>query len=195
MNRRTLLASLAIALTMPTIALAESSSLRCGTATRTFQRPSSPGAGRVNLSVEVRRQGGLVAPLPTEEAILAPVIAAGHERAGLEFYIVAQDTLSPPPELDLEAIFVTWSSLEGAAAVPRCGGIAVLRDGGTQWTIATSDGDASTHVDLLETVAMAVSRKRADTGPDLVDLLPTEDDLPAGWELATERVTPAPCER
>ena len=126
---------------------------------------------------------------------LAPVIAAGHERAGLEFYIVAQDTLLPPPELDLEAIFVTWSSLEGAAAVARCGGIAVLRDGGTQWTIATGDGDATTHVDLLQTVAMTVSRKRADTGPDLVDLLPTEHELPAGWELATERVTPAPCER
>ena len=195
MNRRTLLASFAIALTMPAFVHAEPPAPRCGTASRTFQHPPLAGAGHGSLSVTVRHQGGIVAPLPTADEIMAPVIASGHERAGLEFHIVAQNTLPPPPGLDLEAIFVTWISLEGAAAVRRDGGIAMLQDGGTRWTISAGGGDTSTHVDLLEAVAIAVSRRRSGAGPTLLDLLPAGDDLPPGWELATEQVTAEPCER
>lgn len=196
MNRRTLLASFAIALTMPAIARAEPEpSPRCGTASRTFHYPPFSGAGSGTLSVTVRRQGGLVAPLPTEEEIMAPVIEAGHDHAGIEFYIVAQDTPPPPPELDLESTFVTWTSLEGAAAVRRDGAIAVLQDDGTRWTISTGGGDAATHVDLLADVALAVSRLHSGDDANLLALLPTEADLPPGWEMAFEKVDPEPCER
>lgn len=194
MNRRTLLASLAFALTMPTIAHAAASSPRCGVASRTFQPAPSAKAGRGSLSVTVRRQGGLVAPLPTVDEIMAPVIESGHERAGIEFHVVDQDTLPSPPDLDLDSIFVTWTSLEGAAAVRRDGGIAVLQDGGTRWTITANHDDVSLG-DLLVEVAMVVSNLNAEAGPPLLDLLPAEAALPPGWELATEHVTPEPCER
>ena len=194
MNRRALLASLAFALTMPAIAQAETSPARCGTASRKFELPLAAGSGPASLNVTARRQGGLVAPLPTVDEIMTPVIEKGHERAGIEFYIVAQETPAPPPELDLEAILVLWTSLEGAAAVKRTGGIAVLQDGGTRWTIAVSHDDDNQD-DLVKRVALEISRLRAEGGPDLLDLLPTEAALPAGWLLAAERVTPEPCER
>jgi hypothetical protein len=194
MNRRTLLASFAVALTLPCLAQAAPSASRCGTAFRTFEHPPAAGAGHASLSVKVRRQGGIVAPLPTADELLAPVIEAGHERAGIEFYIVAQDTLPAPPELDLESIFVTWISLEGAAAVKRTGGIAVLQDGGTRWTI-TAGGDDTGRDDLLMEVAGVVSRLGSGGEEALPALLPAEADLPPGWQLATEWITLEPCER
>ncbi len=194
MNRRTMLASLAIALTMPATALAEAASPGCGTAVRAFQLPPATESGRGSLKVTVHRQGGLVAPLPTVDEIMTPVIEAGHEHAGIEFHIVDQTILTPPPGLGLKSIFVTWTSYEGAAAVRRNGGIAVLQDGETRWTVAANHDDVWP-ADLLVDVAMLVSSLNAEAAPRLLDLLPTEDALPPGWELATERVTPEPCGR
>lgn len=193
-NRRTLIASLAFALTMPAIAHAETSPPRCGTAVRSFQPPRDAGSRQGSLSVEVRRQGGIVAPLPTTDQIMDTVIEAGHERAGIEFYIVVREVVPSPPELDLDAVFVTWTSVEGAAAVKRTGTISVLQDGGTRWTIAANHDDDNQD-DLVKRVAMEISRLRSEAGPALPELLPTEAALPAGWQLAAERVTPEACER
>ncbi len=192
MNRRAFVLATLATLVLPAAAHGGGAA-GCGTASRQFE-PSAPAPDDpVALNVTIRRQGGLVAPLPTAEEILEADQAAGHERVGIEYHIVASQTLPAPVELDMESLFLTWTTLEGAVAVRRTWGVAMLQQDDTRWTTSVVDGDAEAQADLLRAVAMIAPTLAG--GATLLDLLPSEADLPAGWRLATQHVMPEPCER
>jgi hypothetical protein len=196
-HRRSFIIATLAALTLPSIARAEPPEPPCGTATRNFQPseriPGEPAA----LGITVRRQGGLVAPLPTADEILDANLDAGHKRAGIEYYIVGSQTLPAPEGLDMESLFLTWTTLEGAAAVKRTWGVAMLQQDGIRWTISVLDGHIGDIAGVLATTASLVTPPSPDTPAaigSLLDLIPSETDLP-GWEQADESLHPEPCGR